>query len=131
MTYASTWKHLRPALETAMTQAAQEHPEAELWEDNGDDYGFHLSFSHADVSLMLEDAEEYEGEDGKGKGALSLRAVETGGRILAHLAPFNFTDDVWVRLAPSGWPELQDRLDQHILPALLDICELAAQAREG
>ena len=131
MSYESTWKHLRPALEAAMTRASQEHPKAELWEDNGDDYGFHLAFPHADVSLMLEDAEEYEGEDGKGKGALSLRAVERGGRILAECTPFNFTKDVWVRLAPSGWPELHDRLNQYILPVLLDVCELAAQAEEG
>jgi len=126
MTYMTTWKHIRPALERVMTEAALEYPAAELWEDNADDYGFHLSFTHADVSLTLEDAMSYEGDDGKGKGALSLRAVERGGRILAECTPFNFTRDVWVRLSPAGWPELQDRLDQYIAPALLDVCERAA-----
>ena len=123
MTYKTTYKHIRPRLEQAMTELAQALGEGVLWEREDDEYGFVLHLPGADVSLMLEDAAEYEGEEGEGWGALSLMAVKDGGEIIAQVTPYNYTDEVWVRLAPSGWQELEDRLDMMILPHLLAVGE--------
>lgn len=114
MSYMSTYRHFRPETERIIQALAAEHG-GEVFERRDDEYGWCLEIGEPPnalgISLMLEDAIEYEGEEMAGWGNFSLMVVEFGGRILGQLTPHNYTPEVWVRLAPSGWPELQSRLD--------------------
>jgi hypothetical protein len=126
MSYGTTYRHFRPRLRR-LIKALKAELGGEDWEDNADDYGFRLMVGEGeatiDLSLLLEDAEEFEGDDGKGQGAFSFSIVRYGGQIISHFVPYNFTDDVWVSLKPSGWPELDRRLG-YIENGVPDIVEM-------
>jgi len=114
MTYERTYGHYRKALREILADI-QASTGGELWERRDDEYGWVLTTgerpNRIDVSLMLEDATDYEGEDGAGLGAFTMTIVEEGGRILGQVTPYNYTDDVWVRFTPKHYPELDRRLD--------------------
>lgn len=122
MTYERTYGHLRRMMKDIITQVKDGVGEGKLWEHRehrDDEYGWELSVGDPSkredgcclgVTLMLADAAEYEGQERKGYGNVALSAIEYGGRILFEWVPNNYTDDVWVRLAPSGYGELIDRL---------------------
>ena len=133
MTYLSTYKHFRPRLRR-LVKALKAELGGEDWEDNADDYGFHLAVGEGEdainLSLMLEDGEEFDGDDAKGQGAFSFSIVRWGGQIISHFMPYNFTPDVWVDLKPSGWPELDARFG-YIESGVPEIVEMVKKAVEG
>lgn len=114
MTYERTYGHYRRALKEVLADI-QASVGGELWERRDDEYGWVLSVGESpnriDVSLMMEDARDYDGEDGAGLGSFSMMIVEEGGQVLGQVTPYNYTADVWVRLTPKGYPELDHRLD--------------------
>ena len=139
MTYMRTYGHYRRRMKQIVTEMQEAIGDGEVWEDNADDYGWHLTLGDGsdptaedglDVSLMLEDAEEFEGDDGKGQGTFSIRAVRFGGEVLAHFAPGNFTQDVWTQLSRGNYPELDMRL-AIIAEVAPQIAEIVRKDRKG
>jgi hypothetical protein len=54
------------------------------------------NLSDADVDITLEIAESLQFEGTEDGINFSIHVVETGGRILGTLCPYNYTPDVWV-----------------------------------
>lgn len=116
MSYKRTYSHfrrrMRRTVEAIKDSVGQE---GQIWEDrDGEDWGWHVTFGDGDkgvdVDLTLSDAAEYDGDEVAGWGNVHIAGAKVGGEIVFDYAPCNYTPDVWVRLAPSGWPELDERL---------------------
>ena len=139
MTYDTTYRHFKPRLEAMANTLRELVGEGEVWENDccGDDAGFDLTIGEGndpngiDVTIKLLDAAEFEGCPPDRQGNVELMAVKFGGLILGQIAPYNYTPDVWVPLAPRGWSELEDRLTAitNSLPAVADRVKAELAAR--
>jgi hypothetical protein len=64
----------------------------------------------ADVDITLEIAESLQFEGTEDGINFSIHVVETGGRILGTLCPYNYTPDVWVDAGDSDAIEARFKL---------------------
>jgi hypothetical protein len=88
-------------------------------EMSSDDYRWSLlvyrdgtpgNLSDADVDITLEIAESLQFEGTEDGINFSIHVVETGGRILGTLCPYNYTPDVWVDAGDSDAIEVRFKL---------------------
>ena len=103
------------------------------FEMDADEYSVRMLVTHparfpereqgVSISIEIADSHDYEGEDGGYTFRLDI--VEYGGRIFGGCAPFNYTDQCWVRTLPA----IKERWE--LLAAALDADDISRVIEDG
>lgn len=82
-----------------------------------------------DISLDIAESERFDGTEGGVNFTIDI--VEEGGRVLGGMAPYNYTDDVWVQRSDAKAVEARFALIEESARSHAEIVRIVKEADRG
>ena len=119
--YVRRWEAMKDRMEKFIQTIAEPFEKVEVWEDNVEDYGWHVSIEREDgnkLDLDLSIWDSGDADDGVYgvHGNFHCGLVEEGGLIVGGCIPHNYSDRVWVDYSDDDeWETRLQGFEENVL----------------